>query len=79
MGDRAFIDGGEAPRRFSEVKAQRLREGDETAIRAEPWPFEQLVEAQQMACAGFSVEAIAEALGRPPRSVRIKLEATGYA
>jgi DNA-binding NarL/FixJ family response regulator len=76
--DRPYIDGNEAPRRWSDVRADRLAEGDERALALEPWPLEELNLAQRLSCEGHSVNAIAEQLGRTPRSVRIKLEGTGY-
>jgi hypothetical protein len=39
-----------------------------------PWPIEELVRAQRMACAGANFDAIAEALGRPVNDVRRKLD-----
>jgi hypothetical protein len=39
-----------------------------------PWPIEELVQAQRMACAGASYEDIADALGRPLSDVRRKLD-----
>ena len=39
-----------------------------------PWPIEELVRAQRMACEGASFDAIAEALGRPVADVRRKLD-----
>ncbi len=39
-----------------------------------PWPIEELVRAQRMACDGASFEAIAEALGRPVQDVRRRLD-----
>ncbi len=39
-----------------------------------PWPLEELVRAQRMACGGASFDAIAEALGRPVHDVRRKLD-----
>jgi hypothetical protein len=39
-----------------------------------PWPIEELVRAQRMACDGASVDAIAEALGRPVADVRRRLD-----
>jgi hypothetical protein len=39
-----------------------------------PWPIEDLVRAQRMACDGASFDAIAEALGRPVHDVRRKLD-----
>jgi hypothetical protein len=39
-----------------------------------PWPIEELVRAQRMACDGASLDAIAEALGRPVPEVRRKLD-----
>jgi hypothetical protein len=39
-----------------------------------PWPIEDLVRAQRMACGGASFDAIAEALGRPAYDVRRKLD-----
>jgi hypothetical protein len=44
--------------------------GDRTA----PWPIEELVRAQRMACDGKSVDDIATALGRPGEEVRRRLE-----
>lgn len=78
MRDRSFIAGDEKVIAFSEIKRQRLAEGEDEALRREPWPFEELSRAQVMACAGKDVDAIATELGRSPRSVRIKLESTGY-
>lgn len=75
---RAFISAGEQAVPFSEIKRQRLAEGDERALELEAWPFEELTRAQQLACAGVSIEEISAELGRAPRSVRIKLESTGY-
>jgi hypothetical protein len=39
-----------------------------------PWPIEELVRAQRMACDGASFDVIAEALGRPVQDVRRKLD-----
>jgi hypothetical protein len=39
-----------------------------------PWPIEDLVRAQRMACDGHSYDAIAEALGRPVTDVRRRLD-----
>jgi hypothetical protein len=39
-----------------------------------PWPLEELVRAQRMACEGHGFEAIAQALGRPVSDVRRKLD-----
>ena len=39
-----------------------------------PWPLEELVRAQQMACEGHGFDAIAQALGRPVNDVRRKLD-----
>jgi hypothetical protein len=39
-----------------------------------PWPIEELVRAQRMACDGHGFEAIAQALGRPVQEVRRKLD-----
>jgi hypothetical protein len=39
-----------------------------------PWPIEELVRAQRMACAGASVDAIAQALGRAANDVRCRLD-----
>jgi hypothetical protein len=39
-----------------------------------PWPIEELVRAQRMACDGASFDAIAEALGRPVSDVRRRLD-----
>jgi hypothetical protein len=39
-----------------------------------PWPLEELVRAQRMACEGHSFESIANALGRPGEEVRRRLD-----
>ncbi len=39
-----------------------------------PWPLEELVRAQCMACEGHSFDAIAQALGRPGEEVRRRLD-----
>jgi hypothetical protein len=39
-----------------------------------PWPIEELVRAQRMACEGLDFDAIAQALGRPVNDVRQKLD-----
>jgi hypothetical protein len=39
-----------------------------------PWPIEELVRAQRMACDGASFDAIAQALGRPVTDVRRRLD-----
>jgi hypothetical protein len=39
-----------------------------------PWPLEELVRAQRMACEGHDFDAIALALGRPVSDVRRKLD-----
>jgi hypothetical protein len=39
-----------------------------------PWPIEELVRAQRMACEGLSYEDIAQALGRPENDVRRRLD-----
>jgi hypothetical protein len=39
-----------------------------------PWPIEELVRAQRMACEGHSFDAIAQALGRPVNDVRRRLD-----
>ncbi len=44
------------------------------AGHAEPWPIEQLVLAQRMACDGNSFDDIAAALGRPSEDIRRRLE-----
>lgn len=78
MRDRPFIAADEKPMPWSEIRRQRLSEGDDSALRGELWPLEELTRAQVMACAGASIEEIATELGRSPRSVRVKLESTGY-
>jgi hypothetical protein len=40
----------------------------------EPWPLEELVRAQQLACEGKSFEEIARALGRTAEDVRRRLD-----
>jgi len=39
-----------------------------------PWPLEELVRAQCMACEGHSFDSIAQALGRSPEDVRRRLD-----
>ena len=39
-----------------------------------PWPLEELVRAQRMACEGHSFETIANALGRSGEEVRRRLD-----
>ena len=39
-----------------------------------PWPIEELVRAQRMACEGASYDDIADTLGRPLSDVRRKLD-----
>jgi hypothetical protein len=39
-----------------------------------PWPLEELVRAQCMACEGHSFERIAQALGRSGEDVRRRLD-----
>ncbi len=39
-----------------------------------PWPLEELVRAQCMACEGRSFDTIAQALGRSPEDVRRRLD-----
>ena len=39
-----------------------------------PWPIEELVRAQCMACEGLSFDTIAQALGRSPEDVRRRLD-----
>jgi hypothetical protein len=39
-----------------------------------PWPLEELVRAQCMACEGHSFERIAQALGRSSEDVRCRLD-----
>jgi len=39
-----------------------------------PWPLEELVRAQCMACEGHSLDSIAQALGRSPEEVRRRLD-----
>jgi hypothetical protein len=39
-----------------------------------PWPLEELVRAQRMACEGRDLDAIAAALGRSPEDVRRRLD-----
>jgi len=39
-----------------------------------PWPLEELVRAQRMACEGNSFESIAQALGRSSEEVRRRLD-----
>jgi hypothetical protein len=39
-----------------------------------PWPLDELVRAQRMACDGHGFDAIALALGRPVSDVRRKLD-----
>jgi hypothetical protein len=39
-----------------------------------PWPLEELVRAQRMACEGHSFESIANALGRSAEEVRRRLD-----
>jgi hypothetical protein len=41
----------------------------------EPWPLEELVRAQRMACEGLTFDDIAQALGRSSDEVRLRLEA----
>jgi hypothetical protein len=43
-------------------------------ISHSPWPIEELVRAQRMACEGMSFDAIAQALGRPAMDVRRRLD-----
>lgn len=40
----------------------------------EPWPLEEVVRAQRMACEGVEFESIAQALGRAMEEVRRRLE-----
>ena len=39
-----------------------------------PWPLEELVRAQRMACEGLDIDAIAAALARSSDEVRRKLD-----
>jgi len=39
-----------------------------------PWPLDQLVQAQRMACEGHSLDAIAQTLGRSGEEVRRRLD-----
>ncbi len=39
-----------------------------------PWPLDELVRAQCMACEGHSFDTIAQALGRSPDDVRRRLD-----
>jgi len=39
-----------------------------------PWPLEELVRAQRMACEGYNLETIAKALGRSGEEVRRRLD-----
>jgi hypothetical protein len=39
-----------------------------------PWPIEELVRAQRMACEGYSFDAIARALGRSAEEVLRRLD-----
>jgi len=39
-----------------------------------PWPLDELVRAQRMACEGHSLDAIAQALGRSSEEVLRKLD-----
>jgi hypothetical protein len=39
-----------------------------------PWPLEELVRAQRMACEGMSFDSIANALGRSGEEVRRRLD-----
>ena len=39
-----------------------------------PWPLDELVRAQCMACEGHSLDAIAQALGRSGEEVRRRLD-----
>jgi hypothetical protein len=39
-----------------------------------PWPLEELVRAQRMACEGASYDVIADALGRSSEDVRRRLD-----
>jgi len=39
-----------------------------------PWPLEELVRAQRMACEGASFDTIAHALGRTSEEVRRRLD-----
>jgi hypothetical protein len=39
-----------------------------------PWPLEELVRAQRMACEGLDIDAIAAALSRSSDEVRRKLD-----
>lgn len=41
-----------------------------------PWPLEELVRAQRMACEGNDIDAIAKALSRSSDEVRRKLDPT---
>jgi len=43
-------------------------------VAAPPWPLEELVRAQRMACEGKSFDAIARALGRSVKDVRRRLD-----
>jgi hypothetical protein len=43
-------------------------------ISHSPWPLEELVRAQCMACEGHGFERIAQALGRSPEDVRRRLD-----
>jgi hypothetical protein len=43
-------------------------------ISDSPWPLEELVRAQCMACEGHGFERIAQVLGRSPEDVRRRLD-----
>ena len=75
---REFIPASDIAVRWSDRQAELAAQGDERALAKELWPLDELNQAQRMICAGDSIVAIAEALGRPVQSVRIKLEQTGY-
>jgi hypothetical protein len=49
---------------------------ERTSSRAfdQPWPIEELVRAQRMACEGRNFDEIAEALGRSSEDVRRRLD-----
>ena len=42
--------------------------------RDSPWPLEELVRAQRLACEGYGFDIIAQALGRSSEEVRRRLD-----
>lgn len=67
--ERTFLDGSQAPVKFSETKAER------DTLKPEPWPIEQMVTAQQMKARGHTATQVAAAVNRTVDDVKASVDA----